>query len=125
MKLARMNALCNRSRKMSREVAASLSGRFLSRHYFTLCITMEVESRIAKQCKCHHSCSCKNYWGKRGMEGRKNRSLCRFLADQKIACVLGQQVTACCQAHSDYGPPEMSLRLAEYNSQIHCHRLPL
>ena len=35
-----------------------------------LCITMEVEPRIAKQYKCHHCCSCKNYWGK-GMEGGK------------------------------------------------------
>ena len=43
---------------------------FLSRRYFTLCITKEVEPWIAKQCKCHHCCSCKNYWGK-GMEGGK------------------------------------------------------
>ena len=65
---ARVNALCNLSRKMSREVAASLPGRFLSRHCFTLCITMEVEPRTAKQYKCHHCCSCKMYWVK-GMEG--------------------------------------------------------
>ena len=44
-----MNALCNLSRKKSREVAASLPGRFLSRRCFTLCITMEVEPGIAKQ----------------------------------------------------------------------------
>ena len=50
-----MNALCN----LSREVAASLPGRFLSRRCFTLCITVEVEPRIAKQYKCHHCCSCK------------------------------------------------------------------
>ena len=49
---ARVNALCNLSRKKLREVAASLPGRFLSRHCFTLCITMEVEPRIAKQYKC-------------------------------------------------------------------------
>jgi len=71
---ARVNALCNLSRKKSREVAASLPGRFLSRHCFTLCITMEVEPRIAKQYKCHHCCSCKKYQGK-GMEGGK-KCLC-------------------------------------------------
>ena len=69
---ARVNALCNLSLKMSWEAAASLPGRFLSRRCFTLCITMEVEPRIAKQYKCHHCCSCKNYRGK-GMEsGGKN-----------------------------------------------------
>ena len=67
---ARVNALCHLSRKKSREVAASLPGRFLSRRCFTLCITMEVAPRIAKQYKCHHCCSCKNYRGK-GMEGGK------------------------------------------------------
>ena len=67
---ARVNSLCNLSRKKSREVAASLPGRFLSRRCFTLCITMEVEPRIAKQYKCHHRCNCKNYRGK-GMEGGK------------------------------------------------------
>ena len=46
---------------------------------------MEVEPRIAKQCKCQYCCSCKNYRGK-GMEGgEKKVSLRRFLADQKIA----------------------------------------
>ena len=45
---------------------------------------MEVEPRIVKQYKCHHCCSCKNYWEK-GMEGGKKVSLCHFLADQKIA----------------------------------------
>ena len=44
-----VNALCNLSRKKSREVAASLPGRFLRRCCFTLWITMEVEHRIAKQ----------------------------------------------------------------------------
>ena len=114
---ARVNALRNLSRKKSREVAASL----LSRRCFTLCITMEVEPRIAKQYKCHHCCSCKNYRGK-GMEGGNFCVFASFfLADQKIAssawkkCVLRQheqQVTAGCQTHSDYGPPKMSLTLA-------------
>ena len=81
---ARENALCNLSRKKSLEVSASLPGRFLSRRCFTLCITMEVEPRIAKQCKCHHCCSCKNYRGK-GMEGGKKMSLRHFLVDQEIA----------------------------------------
>ena len=77
-----MNALCNLSRKKSREVAASLPG--LSRRCFTLYITVEVEPRIAKQYKCQYCCSCKNYRGK-GMEGGKKGSLRRFVADQKIA----------------------------------------
>ena len=72
-----MNALCNLSRKKSREFAASLPGRFLNRRCFTLCLTVEVEPRIAKQYKCHHCCSCKNYRGK-GMEGGKKVSLRRF-----------------------------------------------
>ena len=62
-----------------------------------LCITVEVEPRIAKQYKCQYCCSCKNYRGK-GMEGgEKKKSLRRFLADQKIAssqkkCVLGHPI---------------------------------
>ena len=61
-----------------------------------LCVTMEVELRIAKQYKCHHCCSCKNYWGKR-MEGGKKVSLCHFLSDQKITslwkkCILGHPI---------------------------------
>jgi len=70
------------------------------------------------------------------MEGRKKVSLRHFGgADQKIVnlwkkCIWGilqheQQVTACCQTHSDYGPPKISLKLAMKNSQIHCQRLPL
>ena len=42
----------------------------LSRCCFTPSITMEFEPIIVKQYKCHHCCSCKNYWGK-GMEGGK------------------------------------------------------
>ena len=62
-----------------------------------------------------------NYWGK-GMEGGKKNSLRLFLADQKITiswkkCILGhpiaqQQVIACCQTHSGYGPPKMPLKWA-------------
>ena len=88
---ARVNALCNLSRKKSREAAASLPGRFLSRRCFTLCITMEVEPRIAKQYKCHHCCICKNYRGK-GMEDGKQVSLRRFSADQKIASSWGEKI---------------------------------
>ena len=79
-----MNALCNLSRKksQSREVAASLPGRFVSRRCFTLCITMEVEPRTAKEYKCHHCCSCKYYRGK-GMEGGKKCLCVVFLADKK------------------------------------------
>ena len=91
-----MNARRNLSRKKSREVAASLPGRFLSRRCFTLCITMEDEPRIAKQYNCYHCCNYKNYRGK-GIERGKKVSLRRFLADQKIAsswkkCVLGHPI---------------------------------
>ena len=70
--------------------------QFLSRRCFTLCITVEVEPRIAKQYKCQHCCSCKNCGGK-GMEGGKKVSFCCFLADLKIAsswkkCVLGHPI---------------------------------
>ena len=69
-----VNALCNLSCKKLWEVTASVLGWFLSRCCFTLCITVEVEPRIAKQYKCCHCCSCKNNWGK-GMEGGK-KCLC-------------------------------------------------
>ena len=84
-----MNALCNLSRKKSREVAASLPGRFLSRRCLTLCITMEVEARIAKHHKCQHCCSCNYYRGKEVEGGGKKVSLRRFLAEQKIAISWG------------------------------------
>ena len=53
-----------------------------------------------------------------GMEGEKKVPLHPFLADQKIVSLWGKNVfwgilvTACCQTHSDYGPPKMSLKLA-------------
>ena len=109
-----VNALCNLLHKKSREVAASLPGRFVSRHCFTLRITVEVEPRIAKQYKCHHCCSCKNYWGK-GDGGWKKSVFASVLADQKIEsawkkCVLGHPIaraTTYCLLpdtfHSDYG----------------------
>ena len=74
---ARVNALCNLSRKKSWEVSASLPGQFLSKRCFTLCVTMEVEPRIAKQYKCQHCCSCKNYCGK-GMDGGKKSVFVSF-----------------------------------------------
>ena len=125
----------NVSRKKSREIAASLPDRFLNRRCFTLCITMEVEPRIAKQYKCHHCCSCKNYRGK-GMEGGKKGGFASFLwltrrsrFHEKNAfwgiLQYEQHVIACCQTHSDYGPPKMRLKLAVQNSQIHFHRHPL
>jgi len=92
-----VNALCNLSCKKLREVAASLPGQFVSRCCFTLCITMEVEPRFAKQYKCHHCYICKNYREK-GMEGGK-KCLCVIflLADQKIEslwkkCILGHPI---------------------------------
>ena len=88
---ARVNALCNLSCKKSREVAASLPGWFLSRRCFMLCITMEVEPRIAKRCKCHHCCSWKKYWGK-GMDGWKKVSLCLFFWLTRRSRVRGKGV---------------------------------
>ena len=69
-----MIALCNLLRKKWWEVTASFLGWFLSGRCYTLCITMEVQPRIAKQYKCHHCCSCKNYREK-GMNGGK-KCLC-------------------------------------------------
>ena len=83
-----VNALCNLSCKKLQEVAVSFPGRFLSCGCFMLCIAIEAEPRIVKQYKCHHHCSCKNYWGK-GMEGGKKVSLRCFLADQRIAVSWG------------------------------------
>ena len=67
---ARVNTICNLSHLKSREVQASLPGQFLSRRCITLCTTMEVEPRIARQYQWHHCCSCKNY-RRKGMEGEK------------------------------------------------------
>ena len=98
---ARVNALCNLSRKTSREVAASLPGRFLCRRCFRLCITMEVEPRTAKKYKCHHCCSCKNYrdkWGGGGGGGEVSLRCCFFgwPEDREFVrgrkCVLGHPI---------------------------------
>ena len=105
----------------SRERLQHTSSQFLSRRFFTMCITVEVEPRIAKQYKCQYCCSCKNYRGK-GMEGGK-KCLCvvfwltrRSWVHRKNAFwgILQheQQVTAYCQTHYDYGPPKMPLKLA-------------
>ena len=128
---ARVNALCNLSRKKSREAAAHFRAY---RRYFTLCITVEIEPRIAKQYKSLYCCSCKNYRGK-GMEGGK-KCLCvvfwltrRSRVRRKNAFwgILKheQQVIAHFQTHYDYRSPKMPLKLAVKNSQIRCHCLPL
>ena len=54
---------------------STLPGRFLSRRCFTLCITVKVEPRIAKQYKCQYCCSCKNYHVQ-GMESGVKKRLC-------------------------------------------------
>ena len=82
---ARVNTLCNLSRKKSREVAASLPGRFLSRRCFTLCITLEVESIMRSSTNANTAAVVK-ITGERGWGVEKKKvSLRRFLADQKIA----------------------------------------
>ena len=93
---ARVKALCNLSRKKSREVAALLPGRFLSRRCLTLCIIMEVRPRIVKQHKCRHCCSCKNYREK-GMEGGKKCLCIVFWLTRRSRvrgkkCVLGHPI---------------------------------
>ena len=103
---ARVNALCNLSRQKSREVAASLPGRFLSRRCFTLCITLQWKLNLElRSCTKKRTESVKSGLlqlqklpGK-GMEGGKKVSLRRFLADQKIAslwkkCVWGHERTS-------------------------------
>ena len=71
---------------------------------------MEVEPRIAKQYKCHHCCSFKNYRGK-GMEGGEKVSLRRFLADQKIAISCNKLLLVARHILTT-GLPKMSLKLA-------------
>ena len=52
-------------------------GLFLSRRCFTLCIIMEIETRIAKHYKCHYRCVCKDYRGK-VMKGGKGDVFASF-----------------------------------------------
>ena len=56
---------------------SALPSQFLSRCCFTLCITVELEPRIAKQYKCQYSWSCKYYCGK-GLEGGKKSVFASF-----------------------------------------------
>ena len=48
-----------------------LLGRFLSRHWFMLCIITLAKPKIAKQYKCHHCCVCKKIRGKVMNDGKK------------------------------------------------------
>ena len=84
-----------------------------------LCITLEVETRFAKQYKCQYCCSCKNYRGK-GMEG-ENKVSVFWLSRRSQVCRKNvfwgilkheQQVIAYFQIHYDYGPQNMPLTLA-------------
>ena len=67
------------------------SGRFLSRCCFMLCVTVEVEPRIAKQYKWQYCCSCINHGGK-GMKGGKKVSLHHLLAGQKITSLYKKSI---------------------------------
>ena len=71
---------CTKSHERSQ---LPLPGRFLSMHWFTLCITMEAEPGTAKQGKGHHCCICNNYRGK-VMENGKKVSFHHFSSDQKF-----------------------------------------
>ena len=80
----------------------SVPGWFFCRRWFTLCITIEVQPRIAKQYKCRHCCSCKNYAGK-GVGGWKKSVFTSFGWPEKHEfvekCGLGHPIawaTSCC-----------------------------
>ena len=115
----------------SRQRSHRTPGQFLSRRCFTLCITVKVEPRIAKQYKCQYCCSCKKYRGK-GMEG--GQKVCgvifwltrRSRVRRKNAfwgiVLHEQQVIAYCQTHYDYG---LQKCLQSWQCKIHCHCLPL
>ena len=100
---ARVNTLCNLSRKKSQGVAASLPGRFLSRRCFMLCITMEAEPWIAKQYKCHHCC----ITGKCGWGGV---SLRRFGGLTRISRLRGKK----CLFRASYSTSKRLLLVARH-----------
>ena len=64
-----------------------LLGQFLSRSCFALCVTMEVECRLAKLYKCHYCCICKNYRGTVVEDGKKcmhhSSEDCKFVGFKK------------------------------------------
>ena len=90
---------CAKSRKRSQ---LPLLGWSLSRRWLTLCITMEVERRIAKQETCHYCCVCKSYRGKwKRMIFFYSLFLFllhRFGADHKIASSWKNMLFCCCCA---------------------------
>ena len=88
---ARVNALCNLSRKKSREVAASLPGRSLSRRCFTLCITMEVKSNPELRGNTNATTvAVAKITGERGWRVQKQCLYVVVLADQKKASSRGK-----------------------------------
>ena len=95
---------CTRSHK---RLQLSLHGRFPSRRWLTLRVTMEAEPRIGKLYKCHHCCICKNYRGK-VMKSDKKCLHC-FSADQKVA-------SACKKMHfgASYSTSNKSLLVARH-----------
>ena len=103
------------------EVAASLPGRFLSRRCFTLYITMEVNQELRSSTNATAVAVAKITVERRWRVGKK--WLCVVFWLTRRSRVRGknvfggilqheQQVIACCQTHSDYGPPKMSWKLA-------------
>ena len=105
---ARVNALCNLSRKKWWMVAASLPGWFLCRRCCTLCITVEIEPRTTKQYKCHHCWSCKNYWWK-GMECRKKVSALFF--GWPADCEFGEKMPFGAGCHKHKHPQDSTSKL--------------
>ena len=65
-----------------------LTGWFLSRCCFTLCITVEVEPRIVKQYKCQYCCICKNYRGKVMEDGKKCLCIIFWLTLEATDCAV-------------------------------------
>ena len=66
------------------------------------CITVEVKPRFVKQYKCHHCCSCTNYWGK-GMEsGKKKTRIHLTYVDFIEPCFgIGHNLSLICQMTSE------------------------
>ena len=88
---------CSQAKKRPQQISGVQQlGLFHSRPFSSRKTMASCMPRIAKQYKCHHCYSCKNYRGK-GMEGGKKCLCIGFFADQKIMsswkkCILGHSV---------------------------------
>ena len=119
-------------------------GLFLSRRCFTLCIIMEIETRIAKHYKCHYRCVCKDYRGKLMEEG-EGGGVCivswltrRSWVRRKTECVFWQPIaratssiprtTSSCRFMPDtlwLRAFKNAFKVGTVTLRIHSHRPPL